>query len=102
MNRRPLFFNEVSYQDAGGGSKNLRSVEWFQWAEIFDRSGSTGQSQATELQRYDYRVKVRADSRFTSNTKMVYQNNTCACNSLSIETEGYKNYFILQYSKIET
>lgn len=102
MNRRPLFFNETTYQDAGGGSKNLRTVEWYQWAQVDDRTGSSFDSQSTDLQRYDYRVRVRADSRFGSQTKMVYDGNTCKPESLTIESEGYKQFFVLRYSKIET
>ena len=102
MNRRPIFYNETWTQDAGGGPSNTETSRWQVWAEIQDRTGNMYAAQATELQRYDYRVKVRFDGRFTSQTKMIYEGQVCKCEQMQIVSEGYKNYLVLRYSKTET
>ena len=60
----------------------------------------TGQSQ--QMTNYDYRVKVRFDGRFNSNTGMIYEGQVCKCQSMSIETEGYKHMLILRFTKTDT
>lgn len=102
FNRRPTFYNGSYTQDAGGGSSFVETQRWQAWAEIQDRSGNTYAAQATELMRYDYRVKVRFDGRFTSQTWMIYEGQVCKCEQMSIESEGFKNYLVLRYSKTET
>ena len=102
MNRRVIFFNESYTQDAGGGTKGIETERWQQWAEIGNRSGNSFIGQSQTLQTYDYRVRVRFDGRFNSNTMMIYEGQQCACGSMTIETEGYKNYLVLQYTKTET
>ena len=102
MNRRPIFYNESYTVDAGGGTVPVETERWEQWADIEDRSGSgfTGQSQ--QMTNYDYRVKVRFDGRFNSNTGMIYEGQVCKCQSMSIETEGYKHMLILRFTKTDT
>jgi SPP1 family predicted phage head-tail adaptor len=102
MNRRPTFYNESFTIDAGGGPTGVITEQWQSWARIDNRTGNTYAAQATELTGYDYRVKVRFDGRFTSNTTMVYEGQVCKCGSMEIETEGYKNYLILRFSKTDT
>ena len=102
MNRRPTFYNESFTVDAGGGTTGTITEQWQAWAQIDNRTGNTYASQATELTTYDYRVKVRFDGRFNSQTTMVYEGQVCKCQQMTIETEGYKNYLILRYSKTET
>lgn len=102
MNRRPLFYNTSFTTDAGGGPTDHRTDEWYQWADIADRTGNTFAAQATQLTQYDYRVRVRFDGRFNSNTWMVYEGQVCKCQSLSIETEGVKDFLVLRYSKTDT
>lgn len=102
MNRRPTFYNESYTQDIGGGPTSTITEQWQAWAEIDNRTGNTYAAQATELTQYDYRVKVRFDGRFNSNTVMVYEGQVCKMGSMSIETEGYKNYLILRYAKTDT
>lgn len=102
MNRRPTFYNQTYTQDAGGGTTTVESARWQQWAEIADRTGNSYAAQAQDLQRYDYRVKVRFDSRFNSTTWMIYEGQVCKLEQMTIETEGYKNYLVLRYSKTET
>lgn len=101
-NRRPTFYNESFTVDAGGGSTGTITEQWQQWAEIDNRTGNTYAAQATELTQYDYRVKVRFDGRFNSNTTMVYEGQVCKCQSMTIESEGYKNELVLRYSKTDT
>lgn len=102
MNRRVTFFNETYTQDAGGGTSNVETERWDAWAEIQDRSGNTYAAMATELTRYDYRVKVRFDRRFTSNTGMIYEGQVCTCEQMQIESEGFRHMLILRYSRTET
>lgn len=102
LNRRPTFYNETFTTDAGGGTTGVETERWQAWAEIQDRTGNTFAAQATELTRYDYRVKVRFDGRFNSQTTMIYEGQICKCEQMTIETEGYRNYLILRYSKTET
>lgn len=102
FNRRPTFYNESFTQDPGGGPSNIETEQWQAWAEVQDRTGNTYAAQATELTRYDYRVKVRFDGRFNSQTTMIYEGQVCKCESMSIESEGFKNYLVLRYSKTET
>ncbi len=102
FNRRPTFYNESFVTDAGGGSSNVEIERWQAWAEIQDRSGNTFAAMATELTNYDYRVKVRFDGRFNSQTTMVYEGQVCKCQQMQIESEGYRNFLILRYSKTET
>ena len=73
MNRRPIFYNETYTQDAYGGSSNVETERWNAWAEFNDRSGSNYITQGQEVEKYDYRVRVRFDARFTSNTYMIYE-----------------------------
>lgn len=102
MNRRPTFYNESYTIDGGGGPSGIITEQWQAWAEISDRTGNTFSAQATELTQYDYRVRVRFDGRFTSNTTMVYEGQVCKCVSMTVESEGYKNYLILRYQKTDT
>lgn len=102
MNRRPIFYNWTYSQDAGAGSSQVETERWPAWAEIKDRTGNKFAAQATDLQQYDYRVRVRFDARFNSNTWMIYEGQVCKLESLTVESEGYKNFFVLRYSKTET
>ena len=101
MNRRPTFYNETYTVDAGSGPSSIETERWQAWAEIQDRSGNTFAAQSTELTRYDYRVKVRFDGRFNSQTGMIYEGQYCKLEQMSIESEGYRNYLILRYSKTD-
>jgi len=102
FNRRPIFYNETYAVDAGGGSRPVESERWEQWAKINDRSGSTSFSQSQDLTTYDYEVEVRSDGRFTSLTGMIYEGQVCKMNSMSIKSEGYKDFFILRFTKTDT
>lgn len=102
MNRRPTFFNETFSVDAGGGARGVITEQWQAWAQIDNRTGGTSIAQSTELTQYEYKVKVRFDGRFSSNTTMVYEGQVCKMNSMEIETEGYKNYLILRFTKTDT
>ena len=102
MDRRPIFYNESYTVDAGGGTTGTITEQWQAWAEIKDRSGSTSLAQATELTQYNYDVTVRFDGRFTSQTTMVYEGQVCKCESLSIKSEGYKEFLSLRFSKTDT
>jgi len=103
MNRYPTFYNEPDFtQDAGGGVTQVETERWQTWAEIQDRSGSSYTAQATDLTRYDLRVRVRYDSRFSSKTTMIYEGQVCTCNSVVIESEGKKRFMVLQYTRTET
>lgn len=102
FNRRPIFYNGSYTQDAGGGTPFVETERWQAWAEVQNRTGNSFAAQATELVRYDYRVKVRFDGRFNSNTWMIYEGQVCKLESLSLESEGFKNYWVLRYSKTET
>lgn len=102
FNRRPIFYNESYTVDAGGGPSGIETERWQQWAHIEDRSGSSFFAQSQDLTTYDYKVKVRFDARFTTLTMMIYEGQVCKCNSMSVETEGYKNFLILRYTKTET
>lgn len=103
LDRRPTFYNSNGFtQDDGGGTKDVITEQWNAWAEIQDRTGTTFLAQGTELSTYDYRVRVRFDGRFNSQTTMVYEGQVCKCNSMSIEREGYKDFLNLQYTKTDT
>lgn len=102
MNRRITLFNEGVVIDAGGGTSSVETERWDTWAEIADRTGNTYAAQATELTRYDYRVKVRFDGRITSKTMMIYEGQVCSMGSVTVETEGRKNYLILRVARTET
>jgi len=102
MNRRPIFYNETYTTDAGGGPSPVETERWEAWAEISDRSGSSFTQQSQDLTNYDYRVRVRFDGRFSSLTGMIYEGQVCKCQSMTIETEGYKNFLILRFSKTDT
>ena len=102
LNRRPTFYNESYTIDAGGGTRGTITEQWQAWAQIDNRTGNTYAAQATELTQYDYRVRVRFDGRFNSNTTMVYEGQVCKCGSMEIESEGYKNYLVLRYQKTDT
>lgn len=102
MNRRTTFYNESFTVDSGGGSSGTITEQWQAWAQIDNRTGNTYAAQATELTQYDYRVKVRFDGRFNSQTTMVYEGQVCKCQQMQIESEGYRNFLILRYSKTET
>jgi len=102
MDRRPLFQNVTYSVDAGGGTSEVVTEQWNAWAEIQDRSGSSFIDQSQELVRYDYRVKVRFDGRFNSQTVMIYEGQVCKPESMVIETEGYKDYLVFRYTRTET
>lgn len=102
MNRRVTFFNESYTVDAGGGVTDTETERWDAWAEIQDRSGNTYAAHAQDLIRYDYRVKVRFDRRFNSNTGMIYEGQVCSLEQMSIESEGFRHMLILRYSRTDT
>ncbi len=102
MNRRPFFRNGSYTQDAGGGPAYVETVRWQSWAEIQDRSGSTVFAQSQDLTLYDYRVRTRFDGRFNSETQMIYEGQICKLNSYTIESEGFRSFIVLRYSKTET
>jgi len=103
LNRYPTFYNSNGFtQDAGGGTKDVITEQWQAWAEIQNRTGNTYIAQSTELSQYDYKVRVRFDSRFNSQTTMVYEGQVCKCSSLEIDSEGYKEFMILKYQKTDT
>ena len=102
FNRYPLFQNESYTVDAGGGVTDTVIDQWNAWAEINDRSGNTYNAQSQDLTSYNYRVRVRFDSRFKSTTKMIYEGQVCTCGSVSIETEGMKRFMVLQFSRTDT
>ena len=102
FNRRPIFYNESYVQDAGGGARAVETERWEQWAEINDRSGSSFTGQSQDLTTYDYRVRVRFDGRFSTLTGMIYEGQVCKMQSMVIESEGYKNFLVCNFSKTET
>jgi len=102
LNRYPLFQNESYTVDAGGGVTDTVIEQWNAWAEINDRSGNTYNAQSQDLTAYNYRVRIRFDSRFKSTTKMIYEGQVCTCGSVSIETEGMKRFMVLQFSRTDT
>jgi len=102
LNRYPLFQNESYTVDAGGGVTDTVIEQWNAWAEINDRSGNTYNAQSQDLTAYNYRVRIRFDSRFKSTTKMIYEGQGCTCGSVSIETEGMKRFMVLQFSRTDT
>lgn len=102
FNRRPTFYNESYTVDVGGGTSAVETERWQAWADISDRSGFSAFVQSQTMELYDYRVKVRFDGRFNSNTGMIYEGQVCQMKSMSIETEGYRNFLILRYNKTET
>ena len=102
MNRRCTFYNESYTQDAGGGPSGVETARWQAWAEIQDRSGSSFIAQSQDVTTYDYKVRVRFDGRFSTLTMMIYEGQVCKCNSMSIESEGYKNFLVLRYTRTET
>jgi SPP1 family predicted phage head-tail adaptor len=102
FNRYPLFQNESYTVDAGGGVTDTVIEQWNAWAEINDRSGNTYNAQSQDLTAYNYRVRVRFDSRFKSTTKMIYEGQVCTSGSVSIETEGLKRFMVLQFSRTDT
>lgn len=102
MNQRPQFYNWEYDQDIGAGTTERVTEIWWAWAEIEDRTGNTFAAQATQLQRYDYRVTVRYHARYRSTTKMILDNQYCTCESMSIQNEGKKKFIVLRFSKIDS
>ena len=102
FNRYPYFINETYTVDSGGGVTDVETERWQQWAQVKDRAGYSFNSQAQDQVAYDYEVNVRFDSRFTTNTKMVYEGQVCVCNSMKIVSEGRIRFLTLRYSKTET
>lgn len=101
FNRRPTFQNLGYSVDAGGGTSTVVLEEWNAWAEIIDTSSSAFVLQSQGLTAANYKVTVRFDSRFKSITRMIYEGQFCKCESLDVQTEGYKNFLILRFSKID-
>ncbi len=102
FNRYPLFQNESYTVDAGGGVTDTTTEQWSAWADIQDRSGNTFAAQAQDLTQYDYRVRVRYDSRFKSTTKMIYEGQVCTCGSVTVESEGKKRFMVLRFARTDT
>jgi len=102
LNRRTTFENATYTQDAGGGSLRQVTESWLAWAEIIDTSGNSFNAFAQTQARADYRVKVRFDSRFNSNTMMIYEGQYCKCENIDVESEGYKGFWIMRFSKTDT
>lgn len=102
MNRRPTFQNGSFTQDAGGGSSDIVTEQWKAWAEIKDRTGSSYNTEGQDVTVYDYSVRVRFDSRFNSNTTMIYEGQVCKPSGMTIESEGFKNYLRFRYIKTDT
>lgn len=102
LNRRPTFYNGSYTVDAGGGSTFVETERWEYWAEIKDGSSSSLTAQSQDMITEEYRVKVRFDGRFNSNTWMIYEGQVCKCVSMSVESEGYKNFLNYRFSKTNT
>lgn len=102
MNRRVILYNESYTQDIGGGTKSVETERWTQWADIKDRSGNSSFSQSQDMVVYDYKVKVRFDGRVNSNTGMIYEGQVCKMQSMTVESEGYKHFLVLRFSKTDT
>lgn len=102
MNRRPYFRNGSYTQDAGGGTSYVETVRWQAWAEINDGGGGTVFAQSQDLTTVDFRVRTRFDGRFNSETQMIYEGQICKQQSQKIESEGYRHFLELRYSKTET
>jgi len=102
MDRRPTFYNETYTQDAGGGTTSVISEQWQAWAEVLDLAGGLYFAHGQEMQSADFKVKVRFDGRFKSTTWMIYEGQICKCLDMNLETEGFKEYLVLRYTKTET
>ena len=102
LDRRPIFQNKTYTQDAGGGTTSEVYEQWQAWASVEDLGGGLFFAHGQEMQNSDYKVRVRFDRRFNSKTWMVYEGQVCKCLSLEMEMEGFKEYFVLRYAKVET
>lgn len=102
LNRRPTFQNIGYSQDAGGGSTLIVLEEWQAWAEIIDTGGASFISQSQEMARADFKVTVRFDSRFKSTTRMIYEGQICKCENIDVDSEGFKKFNVMRFSKTDT
>lgn len=102
FNRRPIFYNGYYTTDAGSGTTFIETERWEWWAQIEDGSSGNTTAQSQEMMTEEYRVKVRFDGKFNSQTWMIYEGQVCKCVSMSVESEGYKHFLNFRFSKTNT
>lgn len=100
MNRRVTCTNYTNSKTASGGPLLTPSLEIVVWAQIEDRSGAYQNTQANSKFQYDYKVTMRFRGEITSKTSITYEGTKMQIQSLTIQSEGMKNYLVARCSKI--
>lgn len=86
-----------------GGLDAVEVERWEKWAEVENRTGSNNFQNQQQTWSYDYKVKMRFErTRPTkSNYEIEYENYRLKVESLSLDSEGYKDEEICRCSKID-
>lgn len=103
-------YNRIVYVVIGSWQKNdqggLEWVEidrWKKWAAVEDRSGSNQFNNQQQVWTYDYKVMMRFErTRPTkSNYWIEYEGWRLKIESLSLDSEGYKDEEVCRCSKVD-
>ena len=100
MNRKVICTNYTTTKSDSGGAIAVPGIPFTVWAMIEDRSGSFQNSQKDNKWVYDYKVTVRFRGDITSKTVFAYEGVKMHIQSLTVKSEGMKNFLEAQCSKV--
>lgn len=75
---------------------------WEQRAKVENRNGSQQTQDGQQIWNYDTKITVRYFNEIKSNYTVLYAGSRYTINSVSIDTEGHKSWYVLRCSKTDT
>lgn len=96
-----ITINQLAFtQDEGGG--NIQSIvkSWTVWADKKDPFGNQITFQSQQTWNYDTKFKIRYNPVFKVNYSVIDATGTWTINNISVVSAGYKEFMILNCSKI--
>lgn len=87
-------------KEAGGGTTKTLASSFQVWAHIEARSGFIQNTNDQRQWPYDYKIKVRCDSRINEKLTIEHGTKELQINSLQVQEEGKENFFILRCSTL--
>lgn len=95
----------ASAQNDQGGNipGGIEVARWKKWAAIQDRSGSNQFTNQQQVWDYDYKIMMRFErTRPTKSNYMIeYEGHRLKIESLSLDSEGYKDEEVCRCSKVD-
>lgn len=101
FDRRVTVSTTTNVVDAGGGVSKSALTSWELWANIEDKSGGLSNTEGQRMWSYDTVIRVRYDSLkpIKSNYTITYETFKYVINSITVKSEGKKQFVELRCSK---